>query len=142
MFLQVNDTRVILDDADPDVVGSDYINANYVKVSLHSRFIVTQNDNNTKQETVITHGDISVQGCCCLFMEECSLVHCVFVEQPVGVRRSESLHCHPGVPSNNYQRFLADGMAGEDESDRHDNKRGRERAGQYQNNSRDGRFGL
>lgn len=30
---QVNDTRVILQDADPNVVGADYINANYVKVS-------------------------------------------------------------------------------------------------------------
>uniref|UniRef100_A0AAQ5X1Y5 protein-tyrosine-phosphatase n=1 Tax=Amphiprion ocellaris TaxID=80972 RepID=A0AAQ5X1Y5_AMPOC len=32
-FCPVNDTRVILKDADPDVVGSDYINANYVRVS-------------------------------------------------------------------------------------------------------------
>lgn len=33
---QVNETRVILKDTDPDVVGSDYINANYVRVSLQS----------------------------------------------------------------------------------------------------------
>lgn len=33
---QVNDTRVTLQDADPNVVGSDYINANYVKVSQQS----------------------------------------------------------------------------------------------------------
>lgn len=57
----------------------------------------------------------------------------MFVEQPVGVWRSESLHRHPGVLSNNYQRFLADGLAGEHEGDRHDNTRGRERAGQYPN---------
>lgn len=69
------------------------------------------------------------------------MVHCVFVEHPVGVRRSESLHCHPGVPSNNYQRFLADGMAGELEGHRHDNKRGRERPGQYQHDNRKSRFG-
>lgn len=31
---KVNDTRVILQDTDPDIVGSDYINANYVKVSF------------------------------------------------------------------------------------------------------------
>lgn len=33
-ILPFNDTRVILENADPDVVGSDYINANYVKNSL------------------------------------------------------------------------------------------------------------
>lgn len=33
-FAQVNDTRVILQNADADVVGSDYINANYLRVSL------------------------------------------------------------------------------------------------------------
>lgn len=33
-FNQVNETRVALQDMDPEVVGSDYINANYVKVSL------------------------------------------------------------------------------------------------------------
>lgn len=37
-FSQVNDTRVILQDTDPDVVGSDYINANYVRVSLQSHW--------------------------------------------------------------------------------------------------------
>ncbi|MEQ2179013.1 hypothetical protein GOODEAATRI_020189, partial [Goodea atripinnis] len=31
---EVNDTRVILQNADPEVVGSDYINANYVKDKL------------------------------------------------------------------------------------------------------------
>lgn len=46
---QVNDTRVILQDTDPDVVGSDYINANYVRVSLQSHFIETQSDNNKTQ---------------------------------------------------------------------------------------------
>lgn len=35
-FSQVNDTRVILKGSDPNVVGSDYINANFVKVSLQS----------------------------------------------------------------------------------------------------------
>ncbi|CAG6015092.1 unnamed protein product [Menidia menidia] len=33
-ILPFNDTRVILDSADPDVVGSDYINANYVRNKL------------------------------------------------------------------------------------------------------------
>ncbi|XP_063734374.1 tyrosine-protein phosphatase non-receptor type 6 isoform X2 [Eleginops maclovinus] len=33
-ILPFNETRVILEDTDPDVVGSDYINANYVRVSL------------------------------------------------------------------------------------------------------------
>ncbi|XP_072250141.1 tyrosine-protein phosphatase non-receptor type 6 isoform X1 [Leuresthes tenuis] len=33
-ILPFNDTRVILEDADPNVVGSDYINANYVKNKL------------------------------------------------------------------------------------------------------------
>uniref|UniRef100_A0A3P8S855 protein-tyrosine-phosphatase n=1 Tax=Amphiprion percula TaxID=161767 RepID=A0A3P8S855_AMPPE len=33
-ILPFNDTRVILKDADPDVVGSDYINANYVRDTL------------------------------------------------------------------------------------------------------------
>ncbi|KAG7216988.1 hypothetical protein INR49_001642 [Caranx melampygus] len=33
-ILPFNDTRVILQDADPNVVGSDYINANYVKNTL------------------------------------------------------------------------------------------------------------
>lgn len=33
---QVNETRVILKDTDPNVVGSDYINANYVRVSVQS----------------------------------------------------------------------------------------------------------
>lgn len=35
-FPQVNETRVTLKDTDPNVVGSDYINANYVRVSLQS----------------------------------------------------------------------------------------------------------
>ncbi|KAM6967733.1 tyrosine-protein phosphatase non-receptor type 6 [Aplochiton taeniatus] len=33
-ILPFNETRVILKDADPDVVGSDYINANYIKNTL------------------------------------------------------------------------------------------------------------
>ncbi|XP_049439580.1 tyrosine-protein phosphatase non-receptor type 6 isoform X1 [Epinephelus fuscoguttatus] len=33
-ILPFNDTRVILQDTDPDVVGSDYINANYVRNNL------------------------------------------------------------------------------------------------------------
>lgn len=33
-LVQVNDTRVRLQDTDPGVVGSDYINANFVRVSL------------------------------------------------------------------------------------------------------------
>ncbi|XP_032374573.1 tyrosine-protein phosphatase non-receptor type 6 isoform X1 [Etheostoma spectabile] len=33
-ILPFNDTRVILQDTDPDVVGSDYINANYVRNTL------------------------------------------------------------------------------------------------------------
>lgn len=37
LALQVNDTRVILKDRDPDVVGSDYINANYVRVRVQRR---------------------------------------------------------------------------------------------------------
>lgn len=35
---QVNDTRVILEDSDPNVVGSDYINGNYVKVRIQSHW--------------------------------------------------------------------------------------------------------
>lgn len=66
----------------------------------------------------------------------------VFVEHPAGDWRSESLHRHSGVLSDNRQRFLADGMAGEHKSHRHDNKRSRERAGRYQNNNHESRFGL
>lgn len=59
----------------------------------------------------------------------------MFLEHPVGVHKSESLHCHSGVSSNNYQRFLANGMAGKHEGDCHDNEGGRERPGQYQNHN-------
>lgn len=38
LVLKVTDTRVILQNADPTVVGSDYINGNYMKVSLQSRW--------------------------------------------------------------------------------------------------------
>lgn len=38
LFSPVNDTRVILQNSDPDVVGSDYINGNYVRVSLQSHW--------------------------------------------------------------------------------------------------------
>ncbi|KAF7670139.1 hypothetical protein LDENG_00050060 [Lucifuga dentata] len=46
-ILPFNDTRVALQNADPDVVGSDYINANYVKNTLwesedRKRYIATQ----------------------------------------------------------------------------------------------------
>uniref|UniRef100_A0A3Q3A2L5 Tyrosine-protein phosphatase non-receptor type n=1 Tax=Kryptolebias marmoratus TaxID=37003 RepID=A0A3Q3A2L5_KRYMA len=44
-ILPFNDTRVILANGDPNVVGSDYINANYVKVSPQERqkvYIATQ----------------------------------------------------------------------------------------------------
>uniref|UniRef100_A0A673ASF1 protein-tyrosine-phosphatase n=1 Tax=Sphaeramia orbicularis TaxID=375764 RepID=A0A673ASF1_9TELE len=43
-ILPFNDTRVILQDTDPEVVGSDYINANYVRVSLQNQkvYIATQ----------------------------------------------------------------------------------------------------
>ena len=61
---------------------------------------------------------------------------CVSVEHSMGVWKSESLHRLPGLPSNNYQRLLADGVAGEHEGDRHDNKGGGERTGQYQDNKR------
>lgn len=61
--------------------------------------------------------------------------HCAFVEHPVGGPKSESLHCHSGVSSNDYQRLLANGVAGKHEGDRHDNEGGGERAGQYQNNN-------
>lgn len=37
LVLEVNDTRVILENVDPDVVGSDYINANYVRVRVRGR---------------------------------------------------------------------------------------------------------
>lgn len=33
-MLEVNDTRVTLKNADPNVVGSDYINANYLRVRV------------------------------------------------------------------------------------------------------------
>lgn len=36
-MLEVNDTRVILRNADPNVVGSDYINANYLRVRVRRR---------------------------------------------------------------------------------------------------------
>ncbi|KAE8288966.1 Tyrosine-protein phosphatase non-receptor type 6 [Larimichthys crocea] len=48
-ILPFNDTRVILQEADPAVVGSDYINANYVK--------------NTLQETGDQKVYIATQGC-------------------------------------------------------------------------------
>lgn len=51
---QVNETRVVLKDTDPNVVGSDYINANYVRVSLQSLWPhSTQNEkkhNNTQNK--------------------------------------------------------------------------------------------
>lgn len=37
LVLKVNDTRVVLKHADPNVVGSDYINANYVRVRVQRR---------------------------------------------------------------------------------------------------------
>lgn len=116
---QVNDTRVILQDADPNIVGSDYINANYVKVSQQTQ----------KQTIIILISDvvISLRWWWCVD-HVCVLILC-FAEHPVGVPGPESLHCHSGMLSNNCQRFLADGMAGEHKCDRHDNKRGRERAG-------------
>lgn len=55
---------------------------------------------------------------------------CYDVEHPDGVRQSEGLHCHPGMSHNDRQRFLADGVAGKDEGDRHDNEGSGERAGQ------------
>lgn len=48
-ILPFNDTRVILQNADPDVVGSDYINANYVK--------------NTRREPGDQKVYIATQGC-------------------------------------------------------------------------------
>lgn len=36
-ILPFNDTRVILQDSDPEIVGSDYINANYVKNTMGGR---------------------------------------------------------------------------------------------------------
>lgn len=48
-ILPFNDTRVILQSADPDIVGSDYINANYVK--------------NTLREPVDQKLYIATQGC-------------------------------------------------------------------------------
>lgn len=60
----------------------------------------------------------------------------MFTEQTVGGWRTESLHRHSGMPRDNGQRFLADGVAGENGCDRHDNKGGGERTGMYQNNNR------
>ncbi|XP_029136102.1 tyrosine-protein phosphatase non-receptor type 6 isoform X1 [Labrus bergylta] len=48
-ILPFNDTRVALQDTDPDVVGSDYINANYVK--------------NTLWEAAVPKMYIATQGC-------------------------------------------------------------------------------
>lgn len=48
-ILPFNDTRVVLQNADPDVVGSDYINANYVK--------------NTRRELGDQKVYIATQGC-------------------------------------------------------------------------------
>lgn len=44
-FAQVNDTRVILQNADADVVGSDYINANYLRVSLQCHWPLSNKQN-------------------------------------------------------------------------------------------------
>lgn len=56
----------------------------------------------------------------------------VSAEHAVGGHGPESLHRHTGLPSNDRQRLLADGVAGEHEGDRHDNEGGREGPGQYQ----------
>lgn len=43
-FPSVDETRVILQCHDPNVVGADYINANYVKVFLKQRNKYTQEE--------------------------------------------------------------------------------------------------
>lgn len=62
----------------------------------------------------------------------CLILWSVFAGQTVWVWGTEGLHCHPGLPSDNCERFLADGVAGEDACDRHDDTRGWKRQGGYQ----------
>lgn len=103
-----------LQDADPNVVGSDYINGNYMRVrgpkSRQGSGLPKSQDTSRKLLTLSSPGR--------------------FVEHLVGDGESESLHCHSGLPGNDGQRLLANGVAGEHQGHRHDDERGGKRAGE------------
>lgn len=51
-MFSVDTTRVEIREADPDVLGSDYINANYIRVSP---FSITQDHLTVGYEKIVTH---------------------------------------------------------------------------------------
>lgn len=123
---QVNDTRVCLHSTDPNDVGSDYINANFVKVSRVRGRRLSEGTNKYISLVLPIGRHRPLFGAA----GPPNFDRVFFVEHHGRVHQSEGLHCHSGMSHNDRQRFLADDMAGKHEGDRHDNEGSGERAGQ------------
>lgn len=136
----VDTTRVEILEADPDVPGSDYINANYIRVSVlqrRARWTPLASSAFSARLEEEEHLNRFCQ-CACLgqtcfppsVMKGNLCLSAERARRGPARRRRQSLHRHPGLPAEHGGDLLEDALPGEHARHRHDHQGGGAKPGE------------